>query len=36
VDQASVDTAARALSEELDRPVTLEVIALPVTRSREP
>jgi Flp pilus assembly secretin CpaC len=35
VDQASVDTTAQALREELDQPVTLEVIALPVTRSRE-
>jgi len=34
LDQEEVDATAEKLSERLGRPVTLEVIALPVTRSR--
>jgi F0F1-type ATP synthase delta subunit len=34
LDQESVDAIAMALSERLNHPVTLEVIVLPVTRSR--
>lgn len=34
LDQETVDTAAAALSQRLDRPVTLEIITLPVTRSQ--
>ncbi len=33
-DQAAVDNLAEALSRRLDRPTTLEVVVLPVTRSR--
>jgi hypothetical protein len=33
IDQTVVDAIAASLREHLDRPVTLEVIALPVTRS---
>ena len=33
VDQEAVDATAASLSERLGRPVTLEVVALPVTRS---
>ena len=34
LDQATVDATATALSGRLNRPVTLEVVASPVTRSR--
>jgi len=33
---ASVDTMASALRNRMDRPVTLEVVTLPVVRSSEP
>lgn len=35
LDQAAVEEAASALRERLERPLTLEVVALPVTRSGE-
>lgn len=34
LDQAMVDVTANALSDHLNRPVTLEVITSPIVRSR--